>query len=168
MLRGKVSAKGDKIKVENSLMSCGKLTQRDIIKRSYVFEEISDSLPGNSRGKNNVVIKTAKLKISLILRRRGNQNEFTQNKAITTHELKLRFPVSRQHAWLCAMKSEQTRLRRVTGIPASCELYISGQNHAFSTSGMNSGRLISSISGILTFKGSNWKSLAQMKYIICV
>ena len=72
MLRGKVSAKGDKIKVENSLMSCGKLTQRDINKRSYVFEEISDSLPGNSRGKNNVVIKTAKLKISLILRRRGN------------------------------------------------------------------------------------------------
>ena len=72
MLRGKVSAKGDKIKVENSLMYCGKLTQRDIIKRSYVFEEISDSLPGNSRGKNNVVIKTAKLKISLILRRRGN------------------------------------------------------------------------------------------------
>lgn len=72
MLRGKVSAKGDKIKVENSLMSCGKLTQRDIIKRSYVFEKISDSLPGNSRGKNNVVIKTAKLKFSLILRRRGN------------------------------------------------------------------------------------------------
>lgn len=72
MLRGKVSAKGDKIKVENSLMSCGKLIQRDIIKRSYVFEEISDSLPGNSRGKNNVVIKTAKLKFSLILRRRGN------------------------------------------------------------------------------------------------
>lgn len=91
-----------------------------------------------------------------------------QNKAITTHELKLRFLVFRWHAWLCAMKSEQTRLRHVIEIPANCELYISGQNRAFSTSGMNSGRLISSIREILTFKGSNWKSLAQMKYIICV
>lgn len=54
-----------------------------------------------------------------------------QNKAITTHELELRFPASRWHAWLCAMKSEETRLRRVIGIPASCKLYIPGRTMLF-------------------------------------
>ena len=92
-----------------------------------------------------------------------------QNKAITTHELKLRFPASRWHAWLCAMKSEQTRLRRVIGIPASCELYISGPNHAFSTSGMNSGRLIFSIGGDSHIKKIKLEiTSTDEKCIICV